>query len=102
MTVDEVLLAGSGNAKKARDISKLCGLDVRGVTKEVRELIRKGVPVAASTDHLTGGYYITETRDEADHYILFMRGHIYELARRMRDYKYAARPIFYPGQLPLI
>ncbi len=101
-TVDEVLEVGIDRAIKARIIGEKCGLTVRGVTLEVRGLIKDGVPVASSTDGYNGGYYITSTRAEAEAYITFMRSHIIELAKRMRDYKVAARPILRPGQLPLM
>ena len=102
---DELIpLLGMGReqARKAKELGELFGTDIRAVTIAVRELIEGGDPVAASTDRTEGGYYITATREEAEQYILFMKSHIIELAKRMRDYKRAARSIMNPGQLPLI
>lgn len=100
-----LLRLGRDNARKAKELGEYFDAeypDIRAVTIAVRELIKGGLPVAASTDALTGGYFITDTREEADHYILFMRSHIIELCKRMRDYKRAARPLLQPGQLPLM
>ncbi len=101
-TVDDVLMVGEANARKAKDIGAITGLTVRGVTLAVRELIKEGVPVASSKDSVSGGYYITETREEALGQIHYLRSHIIELAKRMRDYKRASRTIRQPGQLVLL
>ena len=102
MTVDDVLEVGLDKAKKSKAIAQLLDIPEREVRLAVRQLIEDGIPVASSTDGMTGGFYITKDRKEAEAYITGMRSRIKEIARRMRDYKIAARPILYPGQLPLI
>jgi len=101
-TVDDVLEVGLENAKKSKEIAGYCNIPERDVRLEVRRLIEEGIPVASSTDGLHGGFYITDTRREAEAYIKDMRSRIIEIAKRLRDYKRAVRPIVNPGQLPLI
>jgi len=102
LTIDEVLEVGLDHAQKSKDISSLCGLPERDVRLVIRKLIEDGIPVASSTDGWSGGFFITATREEADAYIADMRSRIVEIAKRLRDYKRAARSILNPGQLPLI
>ena len=103
MNVEELLGYGHDQAVKSRVLARECQCAIRDINEQILELIEAGIPVAASGNGNSGGYFITETREEAVEYIEGMlKSRIIKLAKRMRDYKRAARPILNPGQLPLL
>jgi len=99
--VDKYLLPGSENARTARVLEELTEIDNRDIRRAIRELIADGEPVAYSTKGKAGGYFIATTQAEVDACLKEMQGRIIELAKRMRDFKRAARSIQEPGQLPM-
>ena len=77
----ELLLTGEQHATTARDLSKLTGLDLRGVSSAIEQERRAGFPICASCDTKHPGYYIPETRQEMQRYCSRLEHREREIAR---------------------
>lgn len=96
------LNSGHANAIKGSLIAKRLGFkNDRAVRIAIRELISDGVPVASSVNP-PYGYYIVETKQEAEEYLAVLKGRLVEDAYRRRDFKVASRNIREPEQLRLV
>ena len=93
---------GSGKARKSKAIANVIMLPERVVRSEIRELIADGIPIASSTDGKTGGYFIAETKLEAEDYIGKLRHRIIEDCLRLRDFKRASKVLRNPNQMYLL
>jgi hypothetical protein len=97
-----LLKKGRMNAIKGCELAKTLGFnDDRTIRLAIRELIRENTPIAASTGSKKvledgteviepPGYFIAESRLEADTYLSVMKGRLIEDALRRRDFKRAA------------
>lgn len=96
-----------GNGKSGACTSKRIAWEAgfegheREVRHVIRELIFDGWPIASSVDERPG-FFLIETKDEADYYIESLKSRIRQDALRLRDFKVAARDIRQPEQLVLI
>ena len=96
------LSKGRNKAIKGNLIAKRLGLrNDRGIRLAIRELIRDGIPVASSVKPPLG-FFIAETKEEAEEYKAVLKGRLVEDAYRRRDFKRAARKLIRPEQLVLI
>jgi len=73
----------------------------REVRLAIRELIANGVPVASSVKP-PYGYFIINTREEAEEYLAALRRRLIQDALRRRDIKRASRVILDPYQMTLV
>lgn len=80
---------GHQNAITARELADYMEIPERKVRLIIRELIADGVPIASSTENMKG-YFIIETRAEADTYAQSLRNRLIEDALRRRDFRRAA------------
>ena len=95
------LAYGQARAKKGPLLHQQCGYktsDDRPTRMMIRELIADGIPVASSTGKVKG-YFIAETTEEVNAYIEQLTDRIREDAKRLRDFKKAARRVTHPEQL---
>ena len=99
----ETLRFGHENAQTGRSLAEWLDTtsDDRRIRLVIRGLIKDGYPIASSTERPVG-YFMTATQEDAKKYIQDLKNRIIEDCRRLRDYKIAARPILFPGQLPLM
>ena len=77
----ELLSTGRENARTARDLAKLTGLDRRGVSHLVERERRAGKPICATCDGNTPGYFIPADRDEMQEYCDSLRHREREIAK---------------------
>ena len=77
----ELLLTGEQNATTARELAKLTGLDLRGVSSAIEQERRAGLPICASCDSKHPGYYIPETRQDMQRYCSRLEHREQEIAR---------------------
>ena len=73
----------------------------RSIRLAIRELIRDGIPIASSVKPPLG-FFIAETKEEAEDYMSVLKGRLIEDALRRRDIKRATQKIRVPEQLVLI
>ncbi len=66
----------------------------------MRELVKEGYLVTSSPSS-PPGYYLANNAEEAREHMAFMKSYLIEEARRLRDYKLAARALLNPHQLTL-
>jgi len=97
-----MLKYGRDKARKSTELQMALGAPDREIRLCIRQLIADGLPIASSTDGRTGGYFIANTQEEAKEYMGKLRSRIIQDCLRYRDFKLAARPLLYPGQLPLV
>ena len=64
----ELLTEGRENARTARDLANLTGLDRRAVSLLVERERRAGRPICATCEGNTPGYYIAADREEMQRY----------------------------------
>ena len=64
----ELLDTGEGNARTARELAKLLGVDRRAVSSLVEQERRAGRPICATCDSKTPGYFIPATREDMERY----------------------------------
>lgn len=82
--VSSILLTGSGNALPGREICRILGLkNAREVSARVEAERRRGVPICASCDNRSPGYYLPETEAELKDYCRSLRGRIVEINRTL-------------------
>lgn len=67
--VERFILEGRGNALTGRDISRLAGVPLRRITKDIQAARRNGSLIIAATDSRNPGYYTTADTNEARRYI---------------------------------
>lgn len=77
----ELLSTGRENARTARDLAKLTGLDRRGISHLVERERRAGRPICATCDGNTPGYYIAADREEMQSYCDSLRHREREIAK---------------------
>lgn len=88
------LCKGARNAITAITIARRLGyLNDRKVRIAIQQLVHDGYPIAASvSDPL--GYYIVETREEAEAYSLVLRSRATQTFNRMHDFQRAIQNKF--------
>lgn len=80
---------GSGNAITGLRIAKRLGYrNDRKVRLVIQQLIAEGKPIAASVSEPVG-YYLVQTRDEAEAYAAVLRSRATKTFERMRDFQRA-------------
>lgn len=81
---------GKHRAITGKELAQLLGEPGdRLIRKEIRGLIAEGYPIAASTEK-PYGYFIADSIQEAEEYMLSLRRRLIEDALRRRDFKKAA------------
>ena len=100
--LETILNHGSNRATKSKELTQRCRATDREVRLSIRELIADGIPIASSTDGKTGGYFIAETKLEAEDYIGKLRHRIIEDCLRLRDFKRASKVLRNPDQMYLL
>lgn len=89
---------GKTRAITGRELASIVGeRDDRQVRLVIRELIGKGLPIASSTE-APQGYFVVDTRQEADDYAASIRSRLIENALRRRDFRRAADMYLTPAQ----
>lgn len=80
--VAAVLPEGKRNARPGREIASLLGLrSVRELTQAVERERRCGVPVCASNDSATPGYFMPESPEELAEYLSSLRRRLRAVGR---------------------
>jgi predicted DNA-binding transcriptional regulator YafY len=93
---------GKRRAITGKELAQLLGdTDDRPIRKEIRRLIAEGHPIASSTEK-PFGYFIADSIQEAEAYMLSLRSRLIEDALRRRDFKKAAKSLNKEKQLALI
>lgn len=64
----EMLSTGKENARTARELAQLTGIDRRGVSLLVERERREGKPICATSDGTAPGYYIPVDREDMARY----------------------------------
>lgn len=64
----EMLSTGAENARTARDLAQMAGLNRRAVSLLVERERRAGKPICATCDGTAPGYYIAADREEMQAY----------------------------------
>ena len=98
--LQSVLLRHEGPARAitAGELARMFGYkDDRIIRLAIRELIRNGLPVAASTENFPG-YFIVTSRQQADEYALSIKKRLIEDAIRRRDFRRAADQWLTPAE----
>lgn len=80
----ELLSTGKENARTARDLATLTGIDRRGVSLLVERERRAGKPICATCDGKMPGYYIAADRVEMQQYCDSLRHREKEIAKTRR------------------
>jgi len=89
---------GQAPAITGRELAKMFGLkDDRRVRLAIRDLIKDGLPVAANTES-PAGYFVVNTRQEADRYAQSIRNRLIKDAIRRRDFRRAADQYLTPAE----
>ena len=89
---------GEGKAVIGRELAKMFGLkDDRRVRLAIRDLIKDGLPIAANTES-PAGYFVVNTRQEADRYASSIRSRLISDAIRRRDFRRAADQYLTPAE----
>ncbi len=94
-----ILLRHEGNRRAitASELATTLGQDDRRVRLIIRELIADGLPVASSTES-PAGYFIVNTRQEAEQYAGSIRSRLIQDALRRRDFRRAADQYLTPAE----
>ena len=71
--LSELLEIGRENARSARELSEMLGIDRRGISSLIEQERRQGKPICATCDSKTPGYFIPATRDEMEQYCAKLR-----------------------------
>lgn len=66
--ISDYLGTGPAEARTAKQIADFLGLTFRAVTRAIESERRAGVPICATSDSLTPGYYIAEDPEELQNY----------------------------------
>ena len=80
----EMLSRGENNARTARELAQLTGIDRRAVSLLVERERREGRPICASCDSKQPGYYIAADREEMARYCDSLRHREREIAKTRR------------------
>lgn len=64
----DYLSIGKENAKTGKDLARALHCDVRDISAGVETERRKGLPIIASCDANSPGYYIAESAEELNRY----------------------------------
>lgn len=92
---------GRLNALPGRLLAQRLGFrDDRQIRLAIRELIAEGYPIASSVSPPMG-FFIAESKKEAEQYLSDLKGRLVEDAYRRRDFKIAARAVLQPEQLAM-
>lgn len=90
---------GKSKAVTGKLLAKRLGQkDDRTIRLAIRELIHDGVAVASSVGG-PPGFYLIESREEAEEYMAALKSRLVEDALRRSDFKRASRHIRVPQQL---
>lgn len=85
---------GHRQAVTGRELAATLGhRDDRAIRLAIRELIREGIPVAASVTEPMG-FYLCSTRDEAVRYMTTLQARADEALARLRDFQEAVAKSF--------
>jgi hypothetical protein len=76
--------------------------DDRKVRMVIQQLIADGHPIAASTTSKTVGYYLVETRQEAEAYAASLRSRAVKTFERLRDFERAVEKTYGVPYQPLL
>ena len=86
---------GKSNAINARKLAHDIGhKNDRMVRRAILLLIERGHPIASSTDKNGGGYFLAETKEEAQHYLNALASRARENYARHRFFAIASRAVF--------
>lgn len=86
---------GKSNAINARKLAQDLGhKNDRMVRRAILLLIERGHAIAASTDKNGGGYFIAETKEEAEHYLNALASRARENYARHKFFAIASRAVF--------
>lgn len=88
---------GRSAAITAGELAELTGEPERRVRLAIRELIAKGLPVAAATE-FPAGYFIVNSRQEVDAYAVSIKNRLIEDALRRRDFRKSAALYLTPAR----
>ena len=69
----EQLYIGERNARSAKELAEILGIDRRGISALVERERRGGKPICATCDSKTPGYYIPATREEMERFCRSLR-----------------------------
>lgn len=64
----ELLMIGEQNATTAKDLARILNTDRRSISILVERERRAGLPICATCDSKTPGYFIPETREDMQRY----------------------------------
>lgn len=98
------LRSGRENALTGQTMARMLDLpDDRKIRLVIRELIHEGYPIASAVSGSPKGYFIVKNTQEATDYIVAMTARIREDAKRLEDFRRAAKlKGARCGQLPLL
>jgi len=88
---------GRDRAIKSKELAQIINCDERKVRLIIRELIAEGLPIASSVQEPMG-YFIVNTRQEAEQYALSIRSRLIEDAIRRKDFRRAADQWLTPAE----
>ena len=89
---------GKANAITGGQLARMFGYcDDRPIRLLIRELIEDGYPIAASTGK-GGGYFLIQTREEAQEYMSVLKGRLCEDAYRRTAFRIAAGRYLEPSR----
>lgn len=77
----ELLTEGRANARTARDLANMTGLDRRAISLLIERERRAGRPICATCDGKAPGYYIAADREEMQGYCDSLRHREREIAK---------------------
>ncbi len=97
-----LLKTGRDKARSGQWLANAFGLySDRSIRLIIRELIVDGHAIAAAVDP-PAGYFLAETKEEAEEYMAVMKSRLVQDAYRRRDFKRASRDIREPEQMVMV
>lgn len=69
VSVSSILSTGKANARTAKYLANILGINQRSVTEAIRKERINGVPICADCMNNEKGYYLPENADELNAYI---------------------------------
>lgn len=77
----EMLPAGPNNAVSATHLARVLGVHKRVISRMIEKERRAGRPICAISDSENPGYFLPESPEELEHYIIRLRHREAEIAR---------------------
>lgn len=96
----KLIRTGRPNAITSQELAHRLDTDERSIRLLIRDMIADGVPVASSNAKPMG-FFIAETREEAEQYMGTLKSRLVEDAYRRRDFKRASTYLWPERQLNL-